>query len=352
MYVAGIDAHKTYLVIAVVSKHGERVLRPTRVKVTEPGRIVDMLAGYRPVEAVVETSLSWPWLHELLAPHGIPLVLAHARRLRAIAEANYKRDEIDAELLARMRLAGCIPEVYVRPFDQRQWAGLIRHRMVLVRDRTRLINRMHAQLHQVGLGVDRGRLLTRKGQRWLHENAWPRLGPEARRLVRSHIHLVRTLNPLVQALDRRIAHVASTVPEAVRLQSIPGIGPYRSLLICGEALPISRFQSPAHLVSYAGLAPRSSQSGMKPVRFGHIPAGANRHLRGALVKAVTTHVQFEPESWLSAYYQRQKQRMPWQIARIATARKLCRAVHAILRRQIDWQNQLAIGVSSFSRVSH
>lgn len=30
-------------------------------------------------------------------------MLAHARRLRAIAEANYKRDDIDAELLARMR---------------------------------------------------------------------------------------------------------------------------------------------------------------------------------------------------------------------------------------------------------
>ena len=41
-------------------------------------------------------------------------MLAHAKRLRVIAESNYKSDDIDAELLARMRLAGLIPEVHPR----------------------------------------------------------------------------------------------------------------------------------------------------------------------------------------------------------------------------------------------
>ena len=38
---------------------------------------------------------------QLMTFQGVRFVLAHARRLRAIAEANYKRDDIDAELLAR-----------------------------------------------------------------------------------------------------------------------------------------------------------------------------------------------------------------------------------------------------------
>jgi transposase len=43
-------------------------------------------------------------------------------------------------------------------------------------------------------------------------------------------------------------------------------------------MPIERFARPEHLVSYAGLAPRTRQSGLKPIRHGHIPAGANRWL--------------------------------------------------------------------------
>ena len=60
------------------------------------------------------------------------------------------------------------------------------------------------------------------------------------------------------------------------LETVPGIGPYRALLIATETLPITRFRTPGHLVSYAGLAPRSSQSGLRPIRHGSIPAGANR----------------------------------------------------------------------------
>lgn len=147
MYVAGIDAHTTYLMVVVVSKQGERLLRPTKVKVAEPEALVKLLAGFRPLEVVVETSSSWPWLYERMSAEGIGFVLAHARKLRAIADANYKRDEVDAELLARMRLAGLIPEVFPTPLVQREWAVLVRHRAQLVGERTRLVNRIHAQLH-------------------------------------------------------------------------------------------------------------------------------------------------------------------------------------------------------------
>ena len=74
------------------------------------------------------------------------------------------------------------------------------------------------------------------------------------------------------------------------LETVPGIGPYRALLIATETLPITRFRTPGHLVSYAGLAPRSSQSGLRPIRHGSIPAGANRWLRGTFVRTVVSHV--------------------------------------------------------------
>jgi transposase len=339
VFVAGIDAHTRYVVLVVVNKAGERVLGPVKVKVDQPERLVAALAPYRPLEAVVETSSSWPWLDEVLTAVGVRFVLAHARRLRAIAEANYKRDAIDAEVLARMRLAGLIPEVYPTPYSQREWATLIRHRTTLVAQRTALVNRLHAQLHTRGLYLERGRLLTRAGRDWLRTVAWSHLALEQRRLVRTHLRLIAQLRPLVRALDRRIADVARTIPEARLLETVPGIGAHRALLLCAEVLPIARFRTPGHLASYAGLVPRSTQTGLGPVRHGAIPAGANRWLRGALVRAVVSHLQHAPDSWLSGYYRTQKARVGWPVARVAAARKLARALHAMLRTNTRWTSE-------------
>jgi transposase len=338
VFVAGIDAHTRYVKVVVVTRTGERVLGPMRVNAAEPARLRTALAAYRPLRVVVETSSAWPWLHQRLEAPGVTFVLAHARRLRAIAEATYKSDDIDAELLARMDLAGLIPPVYVAPAEQREWAILIRHRVTLVGERTALVNRVHAQLHLCGLHLERGRLLTRAGWRWLRTEAWPQLSVEQRALVRSHRRLIGELCVLVRATDRRIATVAAHVPAAELLMTVPGIGPHRALLIAAEALPISRFRTAGHLASYAGLVPVSKQSGERGVQHGPIPAGANRWLRGALVRAVVSHVQHAPTSWLTTYYTEQKARRGWPVARIAAARKLARAIHAMLRTNTRWQN--------------
>ncbi len=99
------------------------------------------------------------------------------------------------------------------------------------------------------------------------------------------------------------------------------------------------FRTPGHLVSYAGLAPRSSQSGLRPIRHGSIPAGANRWLRGTFVRAVVNHVTYAPDSWLSQSYEQIRQRLGWQVARVATARRLARAVHAMLRTGEVWRDE-------------
>ena len=339
MYVAGIDAHATYLVVGVVSNTGDLVQPPRRIPNAHTDALLELLSRFQPVEAVVETSPAWPWLYELLTAEGIGFVLAHAKKLRAIAESNYKTDEIDAEVLARMRVAGLIPEVYPKPLDQREQALLVRHRTRLVRMRTAAAGRIHAELHAVGLRLPRGRLLTQKGRRDLRRQALPRLGAEQQRLLETHFALIDHLGPVIGELDTRIEEVGQEIPAVQLLRTVPGIGPYRGLLIATEVLPIHRFSSPAHLVSYAGLAPRTKKSGLAPVRHGSIPAGVNRWLRGAFVRGALSHVQTAPHSWLTRYYEVQKKRLGWQVARVAAARKLARAVHAMLRTGEVWQSR-------------
>ncbi len=352
MYVAGIDAHATYVVVAIVSKAGALVQKAVRIANKEADRLVALLARYRPLEVVVETSPAWPWLYDLLTGDGHGFVLAHAKKLRAIAESNYKRDAIDAELLGRMRLAGLIPEVRPKDIEAREQAVLVRHRARLVRLRTAAASRIHAELHSVGLCMERGRLLTRGGRAWVHERAWPVFGPEQRRLVRTHWALIKGLSKMIRGLDRQIRRVGAEIPAVAVLETIPGIGPYRGLLIATEVLPIERFRRPEHLVSYAGLAPRSSQSGMRPIRHGPIPSGANRWLRGAFVKGVVSHVQHAPDSWLTRYYMVQKKRLGWQVARVAAARKLARATHAMLRTGEGWRNEAVSGERSELETGH
>jgi transposase len=315
------------------------VRKPTRIANDEVGSLIELLEEYRPVEVVVETSPAWPWLYDLLVRRGVGFVLAHAKRLRAIAESNYKRDELDSELLARMRVAGLIPEVYARPSEQREQAVLLRHRAMLVRLRTQAAGRIHAQIHSVGLRLERGRLLTAGGRQWVRERAWPLFGPEQRMLVRMQWTLMQNLKPMIRTLDRRIERVGREIPAVALLSTVPGIGPYRGLLIATEALPIQRFESAAKLVSYAGLAPRTSQSGLRPIRHGSIPAGANRWLRATLVRAVVSHVTHAPESHLTHFYEQTKKRLSWQVARVATARRLARALHAMLHTGEVWHNQ-------------
>ena len=339
MFVAGIDAHTTYSVVAVVSNTGNLVHQPTRIPNSEPDRLVKLLEPFRPLEAVVETCPTWPWLFDLLQESGIHFVLAHAKRLRAIADSTYKRDDLDAELLARMRLAGLIPEVHPKSIEQREQAVLIRNRAMLVRQRTAAAARIHSHLHQVGLHMARGHLLTRDGRRWMRSEAWPLLGSERRLFIRMQRALIDQLTPMIRSLDRRIERMGREMPAVALLRTVPGIGPYRALLIATETLPIERFPKPAHLVSYAGLAPRTSQSGLRPIRHGSIPAGANRWLRGAFVRAVVSHVTHAPDSWLSQSYEQIRQRLGWQVARVATARRLARAVHAMLRTGEVWHGE-------------
>ena len=81
---------------------------------------------------------------------------------------------------------------------------------------------------------------------------------------------------------------------------------------------------------------------MRGLHHGPIPAGANRWLRGALVRTIVSHVQHAPTSSFTRYYTAQKARLGWPVARIAAARKLGRAIQAMLRTDSAWQNTVIV----------
>jgi transposase len=294
------------------------------------------LAPFRPLEVVVETCPFWPWIYDLLVGEGITFHLAHAKELRFIANNPQKKDAVDAAVLARMLLSGLIPKAYPRRPEQRETLRLIRHRAALVRARTRLACRIHAQLHQSRVLLGREELLRKRTREYLQVEARAQLAPEQQALITTHFELIDRITPLINQLDRRIEERGKCDPNAQLLMTIPGIGPYRGLLLATEISPVERFPRAAELISYAGLAPSTRSSGGH-TRHGSIPKGANRWVRGALVSAIPSHVRVAPQSSLSATYETLKPRLGWQVARVATARKLARIVYRILETGERWR---------------
>ena len=52
MFVAGIDAHATYSVIAIVSNTSQLVHEPVRIDNTDEERLHELFEPYRPLEVV------------------------------------------------------------------------------------------------------------------------------------------------------------------------------------------------------------------------------------------------------------------------------------------------------------
>jgi transposase len=343
-YFAGLDAHQEYVVIAVVDKTGTLV-HEGRVRSGDAAQLIAALSPYHsathPLTVVVETSPFWPWIHDAVESHGIRFQLAHAQELEAIARSARKSDQRDARLLARMLAGDLIPPAYPKSAAQRDTACLLRHRAALVRTRTMLANRIHSQLHAVGLGLPREQLLRKASRLWLVETAWPRLSPEQQHLVQAHWGLLRHFTQMIAALNTRIEARAAADPAACLLATIPGIGSYRSLMLATELLPMTRYASVHKFVGYAGLAPITRRSA-GTVHRGPLPAGANRWVRGALVSAIPTHLRLAPQSRLSQYYARQKPRLGWPVARVAAARQLARIMYVMLATGECWREEAIV----------
>ena len=341
MFVAGIDAHATYSVIAIVSNTGQLVAGPIRIKNTQEDRLDDLLQRYQPLEVVVETSPAWPWLFDRLQgqwgstscslmPSGCASSPSPTTRVTTSTRSCWRVCDSRASFPRSIRSA----------LEQREQAVLLRNRARLVRERTRMVNRIHSQLHNVGLHLERGRLLTQDGREWVHDVAWPLLGDERRLFIEMQWALVdqnRTDDPDPGSQGRACGpRDPSRSPARDRPghRSLPGIcsSPPRRCPSSDSVHPGTWSATPVSLH-----APHSR--GLRPIRHGSIPAGANRWLRGTFVRTVVSHVTHAPDSWLSQSYELIRQRLGWQVARIATARRLARAVHAMLRTGEVWHDE-------------
>jgi len=144
-YIA-FDCHKRYT-WAVVKEERDRLVRE--------GKIPHQRGSLREFLSRCHEGSRWQWRRR---PTGTGLWTRLSRRvagpgwyMRARQAFAGERYKLDARGLIKLQRTGALPEVWIPPGELRDKRELPRTRMVLVRERTKLEQRIHAALTKYGL---------------------------------------------------------------------------------------------------------------------------------------------------------------------------------------------------------
>jgi len=192
-----------------------------------------------------------------LTKHGMEVVVANPRKLRAIWDASYKTDKRDAELLARIGrvdLKLLSPIQHGSEESQKQMLSM-KMRDTLVRRRRDIINAVRGTLKSLGYRV------ANPDSARFHKIALEAVPADQHDVIIPCVEVLALLTKKIKEYDKRIAEAAAAHPVASRLQQIVGIGPVTSLYYVLKIEDPERFGKVRDIASYLGLCPKRDQSG-------------------------------------------------------------------------------------------
>ena len=312
----GMDVHRSFAQIAIVEDGLCRDEGKIGVKPEELRAWAETLEPDD--EVALEATTNSDAIATLLRPLVARVVVSNPRKTRAIAEAKVKTDKVDARILAQLLAADFLPETWVADDRTRMLRRLVMRRTHLVRQRTRVKNQVHGILaRNLVPTCPHSDLFSGVGQRWLATQALP---ADEWRSVEALLRQLEFHGDELAQVDRDIALEAIDDPVVARLMTVPGINVTVAISILAAVGDFGRFEDPARLVSYLGLNPRVRQSGNGPAVHGRITKAGRAQARGMLVEAAFSASRAPGP--LRAFYRRVKDRRGFQVATVATARKM------------------------------
>jgi transposase len=283
-------------------------------------------------EVAVEATCNTQAIVRLIEGHVARVVVSNPQKTRAIAEAKVKTDKVDAQVLAQLLAADYLPSVWVADQATQALRRQVARRAHIVRQRTRLKNRVQAILHRNLIPrCPAADLLGIKGRCWLANQP---LGADEQLAVEALLRQLDFHARELRIIDAELGRVALAGPEVKRLMTIPGVDATVALSIVAAVGDFRRFRSPEQLVCYLGLNPRVKQSGGQPASHGRITKQGRAHARGMLVEAAWAAAKTPGP--LRAFYERIRGRRGMQIAVVATARKLAVLCWTMIERGEDY----------------
>ena len=145
MYYTGIDLHKFTSYLTTVDSSGS-IVKQADIKNVNHNFVQYFSDLGNGNITTVESTMTWYWLNDLLTSLNIPLVLAHAKYVKAIAYAKVKTDKVDSHTLAQLLRMDYIPVAYKISNDKRLLRDALRARLKIVQRHTSVTNSMQLLL--------------------------------------------------------------------------------------------------------------------------------------------------------------------------------------------------------------
>ena len=307
MYYSGIDLHTDNCYITTIDEQGGLV-KQQRVE-----NISELIVNYfqtlpGPHRTVVESTSGWYWLNDLLEDHGIELVLAHAKYLKAIAYAKVKTDKVDSQTLAILLRQNLIPRAHKISRQLRGLRDTMRLRLRLVQQRTATLRRIDSIIVKFNTSAV----------------------PDPYRFQLSVLHHTQdSFTTEILALEKSLHPVLIPNDDIQHLLGVPGIGKLSAFSIYLEIDGIERFASPKQFFSYCRLVPAADNSNR---RLHHRSSkDGNKYLKIAFTEAAVHAIQYYPE--FKTFSQRLARRSNLPVARTVVAKELARIVYYILKNK-------------------
>lgn len=307
----------------------------------------------------------WKPFYYLLADGPFEVMLVNAHQARNMP--GRKTDVKDAVWLADLAAHGLLKASFVPPAPVRALRDLTRARATVMRERSREINRLEKVLEDAGIklsamisdlnGVS-GRAMLQamvdgeRDPRVLADLVDHRLRATRDQLIDAltgrftehHAFMVGLHLDAIDQATARAARLDQRIEEAIapfraardRLTTIPGISKNTAEVIIAETgADMTRFASPGHLVSWAGLAPGHHESAGR--RKSSRTRPGNLYLHAALGTAVMS-IARSNTTFLAARYRRITARRGPLRANVAVQHTILTAVWHMLTHELDYQD--------------
>jgi len=332
MLYSGIDLHRDNSMITTINDSGT-IINQQKL----PNDELDILNYFFSMgnehRAVVEATANWYWLSDLLNDHGIDLILAHAKYLKAISYAKVKTDKVDSQTLANLLRIDMIPTAHQIAPALRGLRDLMRARLKLVQKNTSCQNSIHRLMGKYNLTIP--------DDRKLHDlstldtlNDLP-IPAEALLQLELHKEQMRLLHRQINDLEKSLHPKLIPNPDIQRLLWIPGIGKILAFTIYLEIDGMERFPDVNKFFSYCRLVPGADNSNRK-VKHKSGNKDGNRYLKMAFTEASVRAVQYFSE--IKAFYQSKERKKHKAIAKTLVAQELAKICYHVLSTKTDFNH--------------
>ncbi len=319
----GVDLHSNSFTICRLEADGSEAFETFQLSDADIDRFCQSLDADDQVAVEATGNTAW-FCDEIRACVG-RIVVVNARKFQVIRRSVKKTDKNDARALAFFLSKDMLPETRLRSAAEAELGSLVQTRDMLVKQRTMLINKIHAVHLRHGVKLKKESLTSRKRLRAMD---LVRFTPLERVELEALRDQALSLSETLARLDREIEKAASALKGFEEISSIKGIGARSAAILLAGIGNVDDFESADKLAAYFGIVPRVSQSNDTDTR-GRITKRGDKLVRTTLVQCTLIAKRYS--GYLNAFYQRIKARRGAGKAIIATARKLLSIIYDTLK---------------------